>query len=121
MSTTACQSVLMLAAPWGDEQLLLYRQKIYVCTGKYPDIDQAVALTKSDRQVGFDSIMIFDQDIASVWCALPSHLQKNLASWETRTEFRQIAEMLSFMPIEKRSWLDLVRLLSDQPEPETAA
>jgi hypothetical protein len=112
MTTTTHQPILTIAVPWGQELLLQYQNKFYICTGKSQDLNQAAALTQSDRQAGFDSIMIFDQGICSLWCALPSHLQSQLHRLDICAEVYRLSEVLSNLPIEQRSWLDIVRHLS---------
>jgi hypothetical protein len=112
MSTTTLQPILTIAAPWGRELLLQYQNKFYICTGKCQDLNQAAALTQSDRQAGFDSIMMYDQGVASLWCALPIHLQTELHRLEICAEIFRLSEVLTNLPIEQRSWLDIVRHLS---------
>ncbi len=116
MSTLTHQPILTIDAPWGQESLLQYQHKFYLCTGKSQDINQAAKLTESDRRAGFDSIMIYDQGIASLWCALPKHLQSQLHRLEIRAEIYRLSEVLTNLPIEQRSWLDLVRHLSCLPK-----
>jgi hypothetical protein len=112
MTTTTLQPILTITAPWGPELLLQYQNKFYICTGKCHDLNQAAELTQSDRQAGFDSIMIYDRGVASLWCALPINLQGQLDRLEICAEISRVSDVLINLPIEQRSWLDIVRHLS---------
>jgi hypothetical protein len=116
MTTLSHPPILTIDAPWGQEQLLQYQAKFYFCTGKSQDLNLAAKLIEGDRRAGFDSIMIYDQGVASLWCALPNHLQSQLHRLEVQAEIYRLSEVLTNLPIEQRSWLDLVRHLSCLPK-----
>jgi len=111
MTPTIDQTILPITVPWGQELLLQYHNKFYICTGRCQDLKQAATLTQSDREAGFDSIMIFDQGLSSIWCALPNHLQSQIHRLDVRAEIHRLSEVLSNLPIEQRSWLDMVQHL----------
>ncbi|MDX1978045.1 MAG: hypothetical protein SFT94_10265 [Pseudanabaenaceae cyanobacterium bins.68] len=98
-------------APWGKEHLLHYQQKFYFCTAQCQDLTLAKHLVDRDRQAGFDSLMIYKNDAATLWCALPACFQDQLHQMVIKRELSPLPELGNPPLPGQRSWLDMVRYL----------
>lgn len=101
------------SAPWGKELLLHYQQKFYFCTAQSPDLNLIKQLVDQDRQAGFDAIMVYENNLSTLWCALPTCFQTQLHQVAIAGKLDPLSEPGDLTTPEQRSWLDMVRLLND--------